>query len=286
MIAKIKNVAYEKIVFDSQNVFLNDREESLFLKMLDRYEKNEPISKIINEKSFWKSEFFIDANVLDPRPETELIIEAIVERFDKKSALNFLDVGTGSGCILLSLALEYPNSRGVGIDVSPAAVEVAKRNCEELLRSSLQGGHSSTRESGALRRFASRNDVYIKEKGIRFLAIDWRDFCESEFDVVVSNPPYVKTADIPTLDENVRNYDPQLALDGGTTGLDAYASIIPLARKWLKPNGSIFLEIGYGQAESVSGLLKANGFAIDEIKKDYSGIERVVIARCLSSRSF
>jgi release factor glutamine methyltransferase len=112
------------------------------------------------------------------------------------------------------------------------------------------------------------------------LVTDWHDFAgEEKFDVVVANPPYVKTSDIHQLDENVRNFDPPLALDGGLSGLEAYISIVPLVRRWLKPSGSVFFEIGHGQIKDVSQILQSNGFQIDEIRKDFNTIDRIIRAR-------
>jgi release factor glutamine methyltransferase len=251
MIAKIKRLAPDQIIFNEENLYLTDGEMAIFFKMIERYEKKEPVSKIINSRSFWNREFFVNSDVLDPRPETELIIEAILSQFEPESSLNFLDIGTGSGCLLLNLLEEYKNSRGVGIDVDAKAIQVAKYNGKRL---------------GIV--------------GANFLLADWRNFNELEkFDVVVSNPPYVKTDDIPHLDENVRNYDPLIALDGGISGLESYLSISPLAKKWLKPGEFIFFEVGQGQAKDVAQILKNNGFHPEEIKKDAAGIDRVVKAR-------
>jgi release factor glutamine methyltransferase len=251
MVAKIKGLSREEVTFNLENVHLDKAEETLFFDMLNRYKKNEPLSKILNEKSFWNHDFFVNSNVLDPRPETELIIETILSRFQRLSVLNFLDIGTGSGCILLSLLCEYKNSRGVGIDISADAIEVARYNQKKI---------------GIIT--------------VNFSATDWSEFeNEEQFDVVVSNPPYVSTGDIPQLDENVRNYDPPIALDGGHAGLDAYTSITPLLKKWLRPHGLVFFEIGYGQTTDVVRILQSNGFQVDEIRKDLSGIDRIIAAQ-------
>jgi release factor glutamine methyltransferase len=251
MVAKIKSLSREEVAFNLEDVSLGDAEETLFFNMLNRYKKKEPLSKILNEKSFWNHDFFVNSDVLDPRPETELIIEAILFRFQRLSALNFLDIGAGSGCILLSLLYEYKNSRGVGVDVSAIAIEVARHNKKK-----------------------------IGITAVNFLATDWSEFeSEEQFDVVVSNPPYVSTGDIPKLDENVRDYDPPIALDGGHAGLDAYTSITPLLKKWLKPLGLVFFEIGYGQTADVVQILQNNGFQVDEIRKDLSGIDRIIAAQ-------
>ncbi|MDR2724327.1 MAG: peptide chain release factor N(5)-glutamine methyltransferase [Holosporaceae bacterium] len=253
IIAHIKSLLIEKIIFKAEDVYLDPMEMQLLLNMLDRYKKNEPLSKIFNNKSFWSHNFFVNSQVLDPRPETELIIETILSQFDVESPLNFLDIGTGSGCILLSLLWEYKKSYGVGIDVSANAISVAQYNQKKL---------GITNAS--------------------FFAMDWSSFkSKQKFDIVVTNPPYVKTNDISQLKENVRNYDPRIALDGGPTGLDAYAIIAPLIARWLKPDGAIFLEIGYGQAEEVTQILLNNGLQVDEIRKDLNAIDRVIKAHLL-----
>jgi release factor glutamine methyltransferase len=249
IIAKIKKLRYDKLIFDAEDIYLNSREEKLFYSMVERYRRHEPISKIINHRSFWNGEFLVNSHVFDPRPETELIIEMILSRFDRQHDLNFLDLGTGSGCILLSLLGEYKNSRGVGLDISPEAIKAAKYN---------QKKH--------------------KIKNADFMLMDWRDFdVKKEFDVIVSNPPYIKTDDIPLLETNVKDYDPLAALDGGTTGLEAYISILSsAAARRLKSKGSIFLEIGCGQFEDVSKIIHNHGFEIHEVKKDLNGIDRII----------
>jgi release factor glutamine methyltransferase len=251
MIAKIKGLSREEVTFNLESVHLSNAEETLLSSMLNRYKKNEPLSKILNEKSFWNHNFFVNADVLDPRPETELIIEMILSRFQRQSILNFLDIGTGSGCILLSLLSEYENSRGVGVDVSANAIEIARYNQEKI-------------------KIATAN----------FFVANWKEFeSKEQFDVIASNPPYISSGDILQLDENVRNYDPLLALDGGPAGLDAYISITPLLKKWLKPYGLVFFEIGYGQATDVVQILQSNGFQIDEIRKDLNNIDRIIAAQ-------
>jgi release factor glutamine methyltransferase len=222
--------------------------------MLERYRNHEPVSKIINHRAFWNGDFFVNGSVFDPRPETELIIEMVLSKFDQRDNLNFLDVGTGSGCILLSLLGEYEHSKGIGLDISPEAVEIAKYN-------------------------QKKSEI----KNANFILMDWRNFeGQQEFDVVVSNPPYIKTKDILLLDVNVRDYDPPVALDGGITGLDAYISILSLAAKWLKPKGLIFLEIGCGQLQDVSEIMESNGFKVCEVRKDMGGVDRIICANNFS----
>jgi release factor glutamine methyltransferase len=189
---------------------------------------------------------------LDPRPETEILLEMILAQFNVEIPLKFLDIGTGSGCILLSLLHEYKNAHGIGIDISPGAVDVAKINQKKL-----------------------------GIENAAFLSCDWKKFyCEEDkrVDVLVSNPPYIRSRDIDSLDENVRNYDPLAALDGGETGLAALVSIVALASRWINPGGSIFFEVGHGQMNEVTEILQSNNFTITEIRKDYNHIARGISA--------
>ncbi|MDR3187035.1 MAG: peptide chain release factor N(5)-glutamine methyltransferase [Holosporaceae bacterium] len=250
MIAKIKNVSAESVVFSLEKIFLDDDENQILENMLLRYLEGEPLSKITNRKSFWNHDFFVNEHVLDPRPETETIVQMVLERFDATSSLRFLDVGTGSGCLLLSLMSEFPNSVGLGLDVSPEAIRVAIHNGEKC-----------------------------RVKNADFLNIDWNSFsCDQKFDVIVSNPPYVKTSRIAKLEKSVRDHDPILALDGGESGLRAYEEISRLAGGWLSPHGAIFLEIGCGQASEVKKILQMEGSKIEKVEKDMSGLERAICA--------
>lgn len=253
IIAKIKNISYEKIVFYPEDLFLNDEEQSLFFNMLSRYKNHEPISKIINKKSFWKHDFFVNSDVLDPRPETELIIESMLSKISKDEAIKFLDIGTGSGCILLSLLHEFKNAIGVGIDISEKAIKIAEHN---------------------------KNVLNIDSA--KFINISWNSLSEysnEKFDVIISNPPYIKSHEIESLDENVKNYDPLISLDGGYDGLSAYKEISEIAQSILSKNGLIFFEVGYDQANEVKEILLNNGFTEPEIIKDFNDINRVLIAR-------
>lgn len=253
IIAKIKNISYEKIVFYPEDLFLNDEEQSLFFNMLSRYKNHEPISKIINKKSFWKHVFFVNSDVLDPRPETELIIESMLSKISKDEAIKFLDIGTGSGCILLSLLHEFKNAIGVGIDISEKAIKIAEHN---------------------------KNVLNIDSA--KFINISWNSLSEysnEKFDVIISNPPYIKSHEIESLDENVKNYDPLISLDGGYDGLSAYKEISEIAQSILSKNGLIFFEVGYDQANEVKEILLNNGFTEPEIIKDFNDINRVLIAR-------
>lgn len=244
-----KDISKNDVIFNSENVFFSDEETAFFYSFIKRYKNHEPISKIINRKSFWNHEFYVDENVLDPRPETELIVEYILKNFQKNSALKILDIGTGSGCILLSILSELKNSHGIGIDISENAIQVA-----------------------------NKNKSLLSVENADFFCMNWNELSvEKEFDIIVSNPPYIKTADIELLNENVKNFDPIISLDGGKDGLNAYREIAKISANILKNDGTILLEVGYDQAEFVSKIFQQFNFYISEIIKDFSGIERVVI---------
>jgi release factor glutamine methyltransferase len=249
--AGLKGLSYEKAFFTADKLQITSAEKQQILQMLARHRNNEPLSKILNAKFFWKHEFFVTQNVLDPRPETELIIEAVLERFSPLNSPNFLDLGTGSGCILLSLLGEFIYSRGTGVDISPDAIDVAVRNKRAL-----------------------------KIDRANFMVADWNALPEfpEKFDVIVSNPPYIRTNDIDLLDENVRKYDPKIALDGGSDGLEALVILGRISQELLISGGLIFFEVGFGQAETVADLLRKNGYHYIICLKDFNGIDRVVSA--------
>ena len=254
LLASVKKVSAEDILFRSDEIFFNEEEYATFSSMLSRCDAGEPLSKILNRKEFWKHTFYVDENVLDPRPETELIIESALKFLDPNSSLNFLDIASGSGCVLLSILLEFENSSGVGIDIDEKTIEVAKKN-----------------------------KAILGVKNATFANIAWNDLPQNyerySFDVVVSNPPYIRSRDILSLDKNVRDYDPLLALDGGDDGLLAYREITPIAADLLKNGGLMIFEVGYDQSSDVASILSRFGFQVIDVAKDMSDIARTVIAR-------
>ena len=211
--------------------------------------KGRPLSYIIGEAEFFGRTFKVNENVLIPRPETELLVERIIK--DTESYNNdksILDIGTGSGAIAITLALET-KAKIVAVDISPKALNVAKENSIELCAN------------------------------IEFIESDlFSNVNNEKFDVIVSNPPYIKSEDILSLDREVKDYEPLLALDGGVSGLDIYKRIIDAAPKFLKPNGKLYFEIGFGQADDISKMLEKD-FKNIEIIKDYNKIERIVVAK-------
>ena len=247
-VAKVKGIPEEKARFELDNLRLSRHELAHFLSLLFRYDDHEPISKILNKRAFWESDFFINEDVLDPRPETEIIIEKTLELFEKHESFRFLDIGTGSGCILLSIAKEFRRSYGIGIDVSEKAIAVARKNKKNL----------------------HVENVEIKN-------VDWNYFePKKKFDLIVSNPPYIKTDDIFNLDDSVKKFDPHIALDGGKNGLEAYEQLSDLIKDWLNPDGKILLEIGYNQYDDVKNLFKSKGYSLVNSHKDFQKIRRVL----------
>ncbi len=230
-----------------------DKSLSFFKGLINRRCKNEPIAYIIGQKEFWSKKFFVNKDTLIPRPETELMIEKLIQMFKGKK-ISILDVGTGSGCILISLLSELTASRGVGIDISKKALKIAKKNLEHL------------------------GDV----SKIKFLnkSIDTEFF--GKFDLIVSNPPYIKRNEIKNLADDIKKYEPRIALDGGNDGLDLIKKFIYKAESILKFNGTLALEIGNGQFKKVSEILKKKKFKVEHVIKDYKDNIRCIISTHMS----
>ena len=221
-----------------------------FESALRRREAREPLQQIRGSQEFFSRDFDVSADVLIPRPETEILVEAAIDAVAGSTAPRIVDLGTGSGAIAITLAIEIPQARVVAIDVSEAAAGAARKN---------------------VRRLGVGDRVDVRSG-------DWTDPCRGEsFDLVVSNPPYVCRGEIATLEPEVRDFEPRAALDGGVDGLDAYRRLAPLVGAILEPGGSVVLEIGHGQRAAVLALFGARGFAPREIRKDLAGIERVLV---------
>ncbi len=219
---------------------------------LDRRIAREPVSSILGRKGFWKIMLNVTADVLTPRPDTETVVEAALRDWPETEARTVLDLGVGSGAILLSILSDRPAAQGLGIDVSEEALAVARENAANL---------------GLAGRLA-------------LLRGDWTTgLGEASFDVVVSNPPYIPSGDIATLEPEVRDHDPHLALDGGADGLDAYRVLAPEILRVLKPGGRFLVEIGYDQSAQVEALFSAAGAVEVSTLKDLSDRHRVVWGR-------
>ncbi len=231
---------------------LSAEAEATLEDYLARREKREPVARILGRKGFWKLLLNLTPAVLVPRPETECLVDMILKRTVANQAFSLADLGTGSGAILLSVLSERPAAKGVGTDISEDALAVARDNAAGL---------------GIAGRAA-------------FLRTSWGSgLADSSFDVVASNPPYIRSEVIPTLDPEVKDHDPHLALDGGISGLEAYETLAPEIFRLLKPGGLAFLEIGFDQAQAVEGLMTSAGFRAVETYRDLSNHPRVVTGR-------
>lgn len=215
-----------------------------------------PLDKILGKREFYKNTFAVSKDVLTPRPDTEVLVEAAIELIPKKIPQKILDLGTGSGCILLSVLGDCPKACGMAIDKSEAALAVARHNAEAL---------------GMSNRVTFMNASWFDA--------DFEEHVGVGFDIIVSNPPYIPTSDILTLEPEVRQYDPILALDGGKDGFEHYQKIAELAPHLLKQGGYILLEAGQGQAQRIAEIFEHEGLHLSEIRPDLSGIERCVILK-------
>lgn len=229
---------------------VSPKETSDYLNFILRRKQHEPLSYITKRKEFWSLGFNVNYNVLIPRPESEIIVEQVVKRFKGQSSLNILDIGTGSGCILLSILEELKNSYGIGIDKSFRALNIAKKNSKKL---------------NLLRR-------------TKFIHCDVDNFNFGNYDVIVSNPPYICSHRINYLSEDIKGFEPKMALDGGSSGLETISKVIIKAKKLLKNRGCLFIEIGNGQFHMVTSMLIKSGFSLVKKIFDYKKTIRCIMS--------
>ena len=219
---------------------------------VDRRAAREPLSHILGYREFWSLEFRVDGTVLDPRPDSETLVEAGLAALARRDRpWRLLDLGTGSGCLLLALLTELPAATGLGIDRSPAALKIAAGNAERL-------GLSAR---------------------ARFAGGDWGTGLAGEFDLILCNPPYIPSHAIAELAPEVALYEPRLALDGGPDGLDCYRHLAPQLGRLAAPGGTILLELGDGQADAVAGLMTGAGLVADGFRQDLAGRPRAILLR-------
>jgi release factor glutamine methyltransferase len=250
LLADAMHLPSGEIVTGSGEPTASEREN--FLGMVSRRAAREPLAYIVGRREFWSLSFAVGPGVLVPRPETELLVEEAIRSFPShNSALRILDLGTGSGCILLSLLTHFANARGAGVDASSDALVWARRNAAAL---------------GLERRCTLREGI-------------WAEGLEGPFDLIVSNPPYVDGADMAVLAPEVGRHEPLLALRGGPDGLEAYRIIAPQMAGLLAPGGHAILEVGQGQAPAVEAILLASGIETMRIAADLAGIPRCIVGR-------
>lgn len=246
------------MVYNHENISISKNQINEFQALIRERSKGKPVSRIINKRDFWKGAFSLNEDTLDPRPDSEVLITSILGQYqDKSQRLKILDLGSGSGCLGLSLAEEYQNSNITFLDVSEKSLEIVKNNAYKLQ----------------------------SKRKLNYIALDWHEQDwnkkllkneKKKFDVIVSNPPYIPSKQIKFLQKEVKDYDPIMALDGGCDGLKAYRAIIPKLKFLLKTNGKLFFEIGKGQEDAVSEIASDNGLICINYNKDLSGIIRVL----------
>ena len=248
LLAKILNQSREELMINlEQNI--DKKDLANFNKYLIRRSNKEPLAYLTKEKEFWSKKFFVNKDTLIPRPETELLVEKLVTLY-KKKRVTILDIGTGTGCIIISLLSELKNSTGMAVDISRKALIVAKKN-------------------------ALKFKLFDR---INFLNQDFEDIYNKKFDLIVSNPPYIKRNDIKNLSDDIKKFEPRMALDGGNDGLDLIKKVIYKSKQILKINGTLALEIGNEQLNKVSKILIDSKFRIKCAIKDYRNNVRCVLA--------
>ena len=246
----------DSIKRDKKHIILNPKEfisseqVETFKYLIERRKKGEPIAYLINKKEFWKDKFFVNKDVLIPRPDTELIIEQVIKIYSKDSQLQVLDIGTGSGCILLSILKERPNFYGTGIDISKKSINVSKLNAKQL--------------------------NLINRVKFFYSSVD--NFKIGKYDLIVSNPPYIELLNLKYLEKDVVNFEPKLALSGGLDGFSKIRKVINKANTLIKKNGKFILEIGFNQKNKVKKILKEEGFYVNKAIKDYGNNDRCIIS--------
>ena len=248
LLSNVLNKSREKILVNLDQK-LNSRNILKFKKYIRRRSKYEPVAYILGEKEFWSKKFIVNKDTLIPRPETELLVEKLVKLFKGKK-ISILDIGTGSGCIILSLLSNLEKSVGLGVDVSNKAILIANKN-------------------------AKRHELSNR---VKFLNKSFESIFSKKFDLIVSNPPYIERKNIKNLSEDIKRFEPIMALDGGHDGLDLIKKVIYKSKRILKINGTLALEIGDEQIKKVSKILIDNNYRIIHVIKDYKNNVRCIFA--------
>ena len=249
ILSKAVNRKREEILLNINNKIENNQ-ITKFKNYLTRRKQKEPIAYIIGYKYFWKYKFLTNKSVLIPRPDTELIVEEALKYLPIDSSKKILDVGTGSGCIIVSLIKERPKCKGTGLDISLNATKVAKTNAK----------------------------LHQLENKIKFINIDIDKYNSNNYDLIISNPPYINNVELSRLDDDIKSHEPKLALSGGSNGFRYIKKVIIKSKKLLKINGKLILEIGHRQKNQCLKILNENSYYINYISKDLSGKDRCIIS--------
>ena len=249
LISQAINKNREFVLLNS-NLKINQKEYFNLQKLVYERKKGKPISYLTGQKFFWKYNFKINDHVLIPRPDTEVVVETILNTYKEKNRINFLEVGVGSGCILLSILKEKKNFRATGIDISSRAIRVCNINAYRL---------------------------GVKNR-VKLFKSDIDKFSKGKYDLIISNPPYIKKLDLKYLEKDIINFEPKIALDGGLDGISEIRKIIKKSSELIKKGGKLVLEIAFDQKKEVKQLLINNGFYINSVVKDYGKNDRCIIS--------
>ena len=255
LLSKALNKKREKILTNLTKE-INKKQVDKFNLYLSRRKKREPIAYILGFKYFWKYKFYINKSVLVPRPETEQIVEETLNYLSDNESKKILDIGTGSGCIIVSVLKERSKCKAIAIDISSKALKVAKTNAK----------------------------IHHLENKIKFINIDIDKFNYNKYDLILSNPPYISNIDLVRLDDDIRIYEPRESLSGGLDGYEEITKVIEKSSKLLKNNGKLIVEIGETQKNNVIKLLKNNGFYINKTGKDLSGRDRCIVSTKINNK--
>ena len=249
LMGKILDKKREFVILN-QNLKINENDYSKYIKLINKRGLNVPVAYLTNSKDFWRNEFYVDKRVLIPRPDTEILIEVALNILKEKKINSFLEVGVGSGCIILSILSEIIHLKGTGIDISQKALDVCKINSKKL-------------------------NLYNR---VKLFKSDIDKFNNGKYDLIISNPPYICKSDLRNLMKDVVGYEPEIALNGGNDGALEIRKIIKKSSKLLKKNGRLVLEIGHNQRIKVSEILKNNGFFIQKVIKDLGQKNRCIVS--------
>ncbi len=241
-------VSKEQVIFNPDRE-ITEAQQKVFFDLILRRALREPVSHLINKREFFGENFFVNKDVLDPRPDSESLIELVFKNFpDKNQKLKILEIGVGSGCLVTTLLKAFQMADATGVDISEEALKICQKNAET---------------------HQVKNRLNLKKSDL-FSALN----SDEKFDLIISNPPYIPSQEIENLEPEVKNYEPRTALDGGIDGLDLYKKIAALAKNFLKKDGKIILEIGFGQEKDVTQIFELEGFSLTDSGLDLSGVVR------------
>tara|TARA_B100000767_G_scaffold116825_1_gene111515 strand:+ start:468 stop:1313 length:846 start_codon:yes stop_codon:yes gene_type:complete len=249
LLSKAINKSREFIILNSKHN-INEKDYLYFKELINERSKGKPIAHLTGRKFFWKYEFKINDKVLIPRPDTEIIIEQVLSLYKKKNKINFLDIGFGSGCILLSILKERKDFKATGVDISNHALNICNINAYKL---------------------------GVKNR-VRLFKSDIDKFSQGKYDLIISNPPYIKKLELRYLEKDVISFEPKLALDGGLDGISEIRKIVKKSSELIKNGGRLILEIAFNQKKEVKQLLRNNGFYINSVIKDLAKNDRCIIS--------